>query len=108
MQGSDGEDWLQLASPGNCTAVGIEARIAFPVAFEGVSLAVHDPSGATIASASACGPRDPEAGSIELCLATTITPGASYGVQVARSGEGTCGGACTYNRYTLTVRLATP
>jgi hypothetical protein len=108
LQDADGDDWFQLASPGNCTRVGVEARIAFPVAFEGLALTLHDPTGAMVAAATACGPLDPEQGSADLCLDAAMTPGATYGLHVARSGEGTCGGQCTYNRYSLLLLLETP
>ena len=34
--------------------------------------------------------------------------GGSYGLLVKPNGQGNCGGACAYNRYTLSVQLATP
>ena len=36
------------------------------------------------------------------------TRGVNYGIKTHPAGDGTCDGQCAYNRYTLSVQLATP
>jgi hypothetical protein len=42
------------------------------------------------------------------CLTAPITSGSGYALSVAPSGDGTCDGACNFNRYTLTMSLGPP
>jgi len=105
----DAADWFAFSTPANCVQVEVQARILFPVAYEGVSLELWD-----LASNTQLGTDVPCADSIndpahgERCIKLTIPPGGSYGFLVKPSGQGNCGGACAYNRYTLSVQLATP
>lgn len=104
----DGEDWFAVEPPAVCTAVAVEARISFPIAFEALALVLLDDAGATVATAASCSQEDPDDGDDQLCLDAAVTPGRAYALRVTRSGALDCDGACSYNRYTLTVQLTTP
>lgn len=109
MPVGDAADWFAFATPSTCTSVEVQARIAFPVAYEGLALELWDlstnmPIGTDVPCADTVG--DPA--HVERCINLTIPPGGSYGLLVKPTGQGTCGGACAYNRYDLTVQLATP
>jgi hypothetical protein len=104
----DGEDWFQFDVPADCTTVGIDARLTFPLAFEVLALELRSDTGATLATGEACFQAEPDDGDEQRCLEHTLTPGGHYAIRIARTGEGVCGGACAYNRYTLTLQLETP
>jgi len=104
----DGEDWFQFDVPGDCTAVGVTARLTFPLAFEVLSVELLDAGGAVLAIGEPCPQSEQDDGDEQSCLEKTLTPGGHYTVRVARTGEGACDGACAHNRYTLTLALETP
>lgn len=104
----DGEDWFQFDVPATCTSVGVDVRLTFPIAFEGLALELRNDAGATITTGEPCAQSEPDDGDDQSCLAQTLTPGGHYAIRIARTGEGECGGACAYNRYTLTLQLETP
>ncbi|MDB4960379.1 MAG: hypothetical protein JWP01_378 [Myxococcales bacterium] len=107
-EGADSEDWYQFDVPATCTTVGVGARLTFPLAFEVLGLELVGNDGATIATGTACPNQSAEDGDEQRCLEQALVPGGHYAVRVLRSGEGSCDGACSYNRYTLSVRLETP
>jgi hypothetical protein len=107
-QESDSEDWFQFDTPATCTAVGVGARLTFPLAFEILALELIGTTGATIATGGACANQDADDGDEQRCLDQRLDPGGHYAIRVVRSGEGTCDGACAHNRYTLTLQLKTP
>lgn len=106
----DPADWVSLAVPSTCVAVEVRASVTFPVAFEPAQIELWDLAANTmVAAGSAC----PESMSIAVgesgaCLKMTVTPGGTYGIVVKPAGGGDCNGNCAYNRYALTVQLATP
>jgi len=104
----DGEDWFVFDVPVGCTAVAVEARLTFPLAFEVLSLEVHGSTGLTIATGGDCAISDAADGDEQRCLDVPLASGSRYALRVARSGVGTCGGACAHNKYTLTLQLKTP
>jgi hypothetical protein len=104
----DGEDWFQFDTPSDCTAVGVTARLTFPLAFEVLALDLRDANGAIIATGEQCPQSEPDDGDEQRCVEKTLTPGGHYAVRVSRTGESTCDGACAHNRYTLTLALETP
>jgi len=104
----DSEDWFLFDAPQGCTAVAVEARLTFPLAFEVLSLEVRGSTGLTIASGGDCAISDADDGDEQRCLDVPLTSGSRYALRVARSGVGTCGGACAHNKYTLTLQLKTP
>jgi len=106
---SDGADWYKLTPPATCTAVAVQARIVYPISYEGLALELWDlgmnsPVGTDVACPDSIG--DPA--HAERCITLTINPGVNYGLVVKPNGNGTCDGACAYNRYDLSVQLATP
>jgi hypothetical protein len=110
LAAGDGQDWFQVPVPAACAAVAIDLQVSFPVAFEPLSVDLFDATGATsVASGAACvhrttiGPGDDGA-----CIHATLSPGATYALQIHPAGGGDCGGGCNYNRYTLTLTLGTP
>ena len=38
----DSADWFELSTPASCTAVEVQARVTYPVAYEGLSLELWD------------------------------------------------------------------
>jgi len=104
----DTEDWFQFDVPADCTAVGVTARLTFPLAFEVLAVELRDSSDAIIATGEPCPQSEPDDGDEQRCLEKTLAPGGHYALRVVRTGEGTCNGACEHNRYTLTLALETP
>jgi len=109
MPAGDGQDWLKLTVPSVCTSVEIEARLAYPVAYEKLALELWDlgtnaPIGTDVPCAQ--GANDPS--QVVRCITLTVTPGGQYGLVVKATSDGDCGGSCAYNRYDLSVQLATP
>ncbi len=105
---NDGEDWFSFDVPGNCVAVAVDARLTFPIAFETLELELRDASGATLATGGACSNEAADDADDRRCLRQTVAAGGRYAVRIARSGAGTCEGACSHNRYTLNLQLITP
>jgi hypothetical protein len=109
MPSGDAEDWLALSVPSTCTSVEVQARLSFPVAYEKLSLELWDLSMmARIGSDVPCAQSVDDPAHVERCITLPVTPGGNYGLVVKATSDGDCGGACAYNRYDLTVQLATP
>jgi hypothetical protein len=104
------ENWVAFDAPTTCTAVEVVIRLAFPIAFEAVSAEITDASGAMLAEDAPCSDATPAqlSGTAQRCAKLTLAGGARYGIRVAPTGDGDCGGACNFNRYQLTVSLDTP
>lgn len=109
MPVGDAADWFTLTTPASCTAVEIDARIVFPVAYQTLSLELWDLTmNASIGTDVPCPDSIADPAHVERCVNLTVTPGRNYGLLVKPTGQGACDGACAYNRYDLTVQLATP
>jgi hypothetical protein len=109
LHAGDPADWLSVTTPAACTAVEIQVRITFATAFEPVAIELWDLAANTmLASGGACTGTVPAAGDDESCLRMTVTPGKTYGIVAKPAGGGDCAGACNYNRYAMSVQLATP
>ncbi len=104
----DAVDWLRFTAPAGCTALEVEIRISYKVAFEPLQIVLHDATGAQLATDTACKNTDPGQGEDVRCLTQTITSGESYGIEIKAAGGDDCDGACQFNRYTIAVQLATP
>jgi len=105
----DSADWYKLAVPSTCTSVEVQARIIYPVAYEGLSLELWDlGTNQSIGTDIPCPDSVGDPAHVERCIKLTVTPGGTYGLLVKPSGQGMCGGACAYNRYDLSVSLDTP
>ncbi len=105
----DMADWIVFSVPSTCTTVELHARIVYPIAYEGVSLELWDLAGnRRIGTDVPCPDAVGDPAHVERCIKLTVTPGGSYGLLVKPNGQGDCGGACAYNRYELSVQLATP
>jgi hypothetical protein len=108
MLEADSADWVKFVAPSACTAVEVEARLAFPVAFEELAVELWNlDQDMKIAESGPC-TQGVDTGEERRCLDFTLVPGTSYGIKVHPTGEGDCDGTCAYNRYTLRVQLATP
>ena len=107
LQGDDA-DWVRFLAPAVCTSVAVEARVTFPIAFERLSLELWDLDRMTMIGADTECDIPGEGGEELRCLQLPLTPGTNYGIKVRPAGDGNCSGNCNYNRYTLTVQLATP
>jgi hypothetical protein len=109
MPGGDGQDWLKLSVPSTCTSVEVDARLSFPIAYEKLSLELWDlGTNRVVGSDVPCvqGATDPA--HVDRCITLMVTPGGDYGLAVKAQTDGDCGGSCAYNRYDLSVQLATP
>jgi hypothetical protein len=104
----DTSDWVTFVAPSVCTAVGVQARLSFPIAYEQLGLELWNvDANMKMADDKEC-VQGADSTQVRRCLDATLVPGTKYGVKVTPTGEGTCEGTCLYNRYTLSVQLATP
>jgi hypothetical protein len=109
MPAGDTQDWVKLSPPSVCSSVEIDARLTYPVAYEKLALELWDLSTNSIVGSDvpcADGANDPAR--VERCIDLAVTPGGDYGLVVKGASDGDCGGSCAYNRYDLSVQLATP
>lgn len=106
---NDPGDWVSFEVPANCTAVEIQARVLFPVAFEAVALELATDNAAPVRVDGPCGD-DPKpiGGELSRCMKMTVAPGSHHAIGMVHSGELDCGGGCAFNRYEVAVQLATP
>ncbi len=106
--GNDPGDWYQLDVPATCTAVQIQARVQFPVAFQPLGFQFSTSNGPASAVDSPCKATTQDDGEDIRCFAMTVTPGSHVAVGVVRTGDADCGGTCAHNRFLLDVQLSTP
>ena len=108
MMPGDTADWVKFAAPSACTAVEVEARIAFSLAYEELAFELWDlDRNMKVGDSGDCS-QGAENGDERRCLDFTLVPGTNYGIKVRPTGVGNCDGDCSHNRYTLRVQLATP
>ena len=108
MLASDAADWVSFVPSSVCTAVKVEARVTFPIAYEDLGLTLWDiDHNMQVGTDKDC-PASSDEANVRRCLDVTLVPGTKYGIEVKPTGEGTCNGACAYNRYSLSVQLSTP
>jgi hypothetical protein len=109
MPAGDAQDWVKLATPSVCTSVAVQARLTYPVAYERLSLELWDLSTMTMLGSDVpCAQSANDPAHVERCITLQVNPGGDYGMAVKATSDGDCGGGCAYNRYDLTVQLATP
>ena len=108
MMSGDSADWVKFAAPSGCTAVEVEARISFSLAFEELAFELWDLDRNEKVGASGECTQGAMSGDERRCMDFTLVPGTSYGIKVHPTGSGNCDGDCSFNRYTLRVQLATP
>ena len=109
MPSGDMQDWFKLQTPSVCSSVAVQARLVYPVAYEKLSLELWDLTmNAPIGTDVPCAQSANDPARVERCINLTVAPGGDYGLVVKATSDGDCGGACDYNRYDLTVQLATP
>ncbi len=105
----DPGDWFQFDVPGNCSAVQIEARLTFPIAFEPVGMQLSTEDGAPMNVDSDCAlSTGDDAGSVSRCFEMTVSNGSHHAIGLIHSGTDNCDGDCAFNRYTLDLQLSTP
>lgn len=104
LQG-DTEDWVKFTPPASCTVVAVSARVSFTVAFARLGLELWNLDTNTQLGVDTACPSTGEEGEELRCLNQSLTPGTNYGIKVRPAGDGNCGGNCSYNRYTLSVKL---
>lgn len=108
MLAGDSADWLTFVPPATCTAVQVEARLSFSIAYAELGLELWDLDANTrLATDEEC-KQGADVRMIRRCVDAVLVPGTKYGVKVFPTGEASCNGDCAYNRYTLSVQLATP
>lgn len=104
----DSAHWVTFVPREVCTAVQVEARLSFPFAFGELGLELWDADANTRVATDGDCTAGAETGEDRRCLDHELVPGTKYRVEVHLTGEGTCDGACAYNRYMLRLQLATP
>ncbi|MEJ7599722.1 MAG: hypothetical protein WKG01_17580 [Kofleriaceae bacterium] len=101
----DRADWFQLDVPASCTNTTLLARVVFRVAYQPLAFVL--PTGA--ATETPCTGSLPSDAYDHRCYAVAVAPGSHHAIAVGLApGAPDCEGACAYNRYALTLRLATP
>jgi hypothetical protein len=110
LTAGDGADWYQIPVPSTCTAVAIDLQVSYPIAFEPLAVDLFDATGSSsVGTGGACAHQTTiGAGDDGTCIHATLTPGATYALEIHTAGGGDCHGACNYNRYSLTLSLGTP
>ncbi len=108
MLDAESADWMTFVAPDTCSGtLGVELRLVFPIAYEGLGLELWDvAANEKLATDDACTSGLDEQHE-RRCLEHALVAGTKYAVKVMPTGEGTCDGSCAYNRYTLSVGLAT-
>ena len=105
----DPGDWFQFDVPPNCTAVQIEARLTFPVAYEPVALQLSTDGSAPVTVDGECTVSTGDnGGSTSRCFEMVVANGSHHAIGMVHSGEANCDGDCAFNRYTLSLQLSTP
>lgn len=104
----DREDWYQLDIPDTCTAVQIDARVKFSIAYQPLGFALSTAGGAGTPVETPCKSMISDDAFEVRCFTMQVTPGEHYAVGVTLADGPDCDGDCTFNRYALTLRLATP
>lgn len=104
----DADDWFSITAPEVCSQVHVELRLSYLVAFGALSLELYDASGAKVGTAATCPNSSSTDGSVDVCLSAPLTPGQPVAARVTGSGTDDCDGDCAYNRYRLTLQLASP
>lgn len=109
MSAGDVADWYQFDVPASCVTVQVEATLAFPIAYETLDLQLSTNLGPGSVVEGTCPPsRSPDEGEAQRCFEMTVTPGTRYALGVVPDGTGDCDRACAFNRYRLSMQLATP
>ncbi len=109
LRENDPADWFQLDVPDNCNAVQIDARVTFPVAFEPVEMQVSSENGAPTTAETPCSSGTfPLEGQTIRCFKLTVQNGSHHAIGLVHQGSENCNGACSNNRYILSLQLSTP
>jgi hypothetical protein len=109
MPAGDGADWFKLSTPSACSTVAIQIRVQYPVSYEHLSVTLQDlGSNQVVGTDTDCPQSSGDPAHVDRCINLTVTPGHDYGIAIKPTADGSCDGACAYNRYYLTVQLATP
>jgi len=109
LANGDSHNWYKFTAPIGCTSLEVEIKISYPDAFEPLGLVLADANGSQLATDTECtGSQQSITGDNVRCLTMTITPGQAYTIDVTPAGGLDCNGDCAFNRYALSVQLATP
>src|SRR5262249_31582964 len=97
----DDADWFSFDAPSSCTAVEVQLRLTFPVAWEPLVTSLASQDGTIVAGDDVCPdvPASDTSGDAVRCLKLTLTPGSHYGASITPAGGGDCSGDCAFNRY---------
>jgi hypothetical protein len=109
MLAEDSADWVTFVAPEQCsTAIAVQARLSFSVAWEVLGLELWDlDANMQLATDEEC-EQGADVRQVRRCLDHMLVPGTKYGVKVHPTGDGTCNGDCAYNRYSLSLQLGAP
>jgi hypothetical protein len=109
LPAGDGADWYKLTTPAGCVSVEAQIRIQYPVAYEHLTMELWNlTSNTRVGSDVDCAKSSGDPAHVDRCIKLPVDVSTDYGIVVAPSTDGACNGACAYNRYYLTVQLATP
>jgi hypothetical protein len=107
LDGNDAEDWMKLQQPCGASKE-VQLVLKFPVAFERLAMELWDLDTMTkVTDDAACADGGDDANELR-CITSPVAENGNYGVKVRPAGDGNCDGNCSYNRYSLSVLLATP
>lgn len=103
-----GEAWYKFTVMTGCNvSVDAQFEVASPLAFAPLTVELRDAAGATVietAKSSCPNVAAPDkTGEYAYCINTTLTPGMSYTVHIAPTGEANCGGNCNFNTFRFDI-----
>ncbi len=108
LENGDGLDLYKFAVPDGCASSAVTAVLASSIAYEELKVTLTAADGTTVIAADTeCASPSPNDARVTRCISAPVAASTSYVLRVEPTGSGACGGACAFNRYSLTVQLGT-
>jgi hypothetical protein len=102
IDAADDVDHVAFTTPADCDGM-LDVKLRFSLAFAPIGVDLLDDSGAVVASGAQCGTAD-SSGQITVCLTAPVDPTTAYVLRIDLPSDApTCGGACAFNSYQLSI-----